>query len=55
MKNVCAGGGPAGLHFDISMKLRDPSHDVAVYERNPIEDAAQVEIETTAVAPREAA
>jgi anthraniloyl-CoA monooxygenase len=34
MKVVCLGGGPAGLYFAISMKLRDPSHQVTVYERN---------------------
>jgi anthraniloyl-CoA monooxygenase len=34
MKVVCLGGGPAGLYFAISMKLRDPSHEVTVYERN---------------------
>jgi anthraniloyl-CoA monooxygenase len=34
MKVVCLGGGPAGLYFAISMKLRDPAHDVTVYERN---------------------
>lgn len=34
MKIACIGGGPAGLYFAISMKLRDPSHDIAVYERN---------------------
>ncbi|MBA3776890.1 MAG: bifunctional salicylyl-CoA 5-hydroxylase/oxidoreductase, partial [Betaproteobacteria bacterium] len=34
MKVACVGGGPAGLYFAISMKLRDPSHEVAVYERN---------------------
>lgn len=34
MKIVCVGGGPAGLYFAISMKLRDPRHDVTVYERN---------------------
>lgn len=34
MKVLCLGGGPAGLYFAISMKLRDPSHDVTVLERN---------------------
>jgi anthraniloyl-CoA monooxygenase len=34
MKVACIGGGPAGLYFAISMKLRDPSHEVTVYERN---------------------
>ncbi len=34
MKVVCLGGGPAGLYFAISMKLRDPAHDITVYERN---------------------
>ena len=35
MKIACIGGGPAGLYFAISMKLRDPRHDVHVFERNP--------------------
>jgi anthraniloyl-CoA monooxygenase len=35
MKIACIGGGPAGLYFAISMKLRDPAHDVHVFERNP--------------------
>ena len=35
MKIVCIGGGPAGLYFAISMKLRDPGHDITVIERNP--------------------
>jgi anthraniloyl-CoA monooxygenase len=30
----CVGGGPAGLVFAISMKLRDPAHSVTVFERN---------------------
>jgi anthraniloyl-CoA monooxygenase len=34
MKVLCLGGGPAGLYFAISMKLRDPSHEVTVLERN---------------------
>ena len=38
MKIACLGGGPAGLYFAISMKLRDPSHDVTVIERNRADD-----------------
>lgn len=34
MNIVCLGGGPAGLYLAISMKLRDPSHSITVYERN---------------------
>lgn len=34
MKIACLGGGPAGLYFAISMKLRDPAHEVVVIERN---------------------
>src|SRR3954465_11438810 len=34
MKIACIGGGPAGLYFAISMKLRDPTHEVEVFERN---------------------
>jgi anthraniloyl-CoA monooxygenase len=36
MKIVCVGGGPAGLYFATSMKLRNPDHDVTVLERNPV-------------------
>jgi anthraniloyl-CoA monooxygenase len=34
LKIACIGGGPAGLYFAISMKLRDPRHEVHVFERN---------------------
>jgi len=35
---VCLGGGPAGLYFAISMKLRDSSHEITVIERNKADD-----------------
>jgi anthraniloyl-CoA monooxygenase len=35
MKIVCVGGGPAGLYFATSMKLRSKEHDITVVERNP--------------------
>ncbi len=38
MKILCLGGGPAGLYFAISMKLRDASHQVTVIERNRAND-----------------
>jgi anthraniloyl-CoA monooxygenase len=38
VKIVCVGGGPAGLYFAISMKLRNPAHEVIVYERNRADD-----------------
>ena len=38
MKILCLGGGPAGLYFAISMKLRDPEHQVTVIERNRAND-----------------
>ena len=34
MRIACVGGGPAGLVFAISMKLRDPRHEIVVLERN---------------------
>ncbi len=34
MRIACLGGGPAGLYFAISMKLRDPRHEVELFERN---------------------
>lgn len=38
MRVACLGGGPAGLYFAISMKLRDPSHEITVFERNKPDD-----------------
>jgi anthraniloyl-CoA monooxygenase len=38
MKIACIGGGPAGLYFAISMKLRNPSHQILVIERNRPDD-----------------
>jgi anthraniloyl-CoA monooxygenase len=38
LKIVCLGGGPAGLYFAISMKLRDPSHEITILERNKADD-----------------
>ena len=38
MKIACLGGGPAGLYFAISMKLRDRGHDITVFERNRPDD-----------------
>lgn len=34
MRIACLGGGPAGLYFAIAMKLRNPAHDITVFERN---------------------
>ncbi|HYD36782.1 MAG TPA: bifunctional salicylyl-CoA 5-hydroxylase/oxidoreductase [Allosphingosinicella sp.] len=38
MRIACLGGGPAGLYFAISMKLRDPAHEIDLYERNRSDD-----------------
>ncbi|HYI41589.1 MAG TPA: bifunctional salicylyl-CoA 5-hydroxylase/oxidoreductase [Allosphingosinicella sp.] len=38
MRIACLGGGPAGLYFAISMKLRHPAHDIDLYERNRPDD-----------------
>ena len=34
MKIVVLGAGPSGVYLAISMKLKDPGHDITVYERN---------------------
>ena len=34
MNIACFGGGPAGLYFAISLKLRNPAHEITVFERN---------------------
>ncbi len=34
MRIACVRGGPAGLYFALLMKLRDPGHDITVFERN---------------------
>jgi len=38
MRVACCGGGPAGLYFAISMKLRNPEHDIVLFERNRPDD-----------------
>ena len=38
MRAAVLGGGPGGLNFAISLKLRDASHDVLVVERNKPND-----------------
>ena len=38
MRIACLGGGPAGLYFAISMKLRDPACEVDLFERNRADD-----------------
>ena len=32
MKIACIGAGPGGLYFAISMKLRNPEHEITVME-----------------------
>ena len=34
MRIACVGAGPAGLYFAISMLLRDPAHEIDIFERN---------------------
>ena len=38
MKIAIVGGGPSGLCFASLMKIRDPSHEITVYERNRATD-----------------
>jgi len=38
MRIACLGGGPAGLYFALSHKLRDPASVVDVFERNKPDD-----------------
>ena len=38
MRIACLGGGPAGLYLAISMKLRDPGHEIDLFERNRADD-----------------
>ena len=38
MRIACLGGGPAGLYFAISAKLRHAEHDITVFERNRADD-----------------
>ncbi|MGB7319400.1 MAG: bifunctional salicylyl-CoA 5-hydroxylase/oxidoreductase [Planktotalea sp.] len=38
MRVACLGGGPAGLYFAISLKLRQPEAEVTVFERNKPDD-----------------
>lgn len=38
MKIACIGGGPGGLYFAISAKIRNPDHEIHVYERNRPDD-----------------
>jgi anthraniloyl-CoA monooxygenase len=38
MRVACLGGGPAGLYLAISMKRREPAHDIVVVERNRPDD-----------------
>ncbi|WP_422027207.1 bifunctional salicylyl-CoA 5-hydroxylase/oxidoreductase [Roseovarius sp.] len=38
MRVACLGGGPAGLYFVISLKLRQPEAEVVVIERNKPDD-----------------
>jgi anthraniloyl-CoA monooxygenase len=30
----CVGAGPAGLYFALLLKLREPEHDITIFERS---------------------
>ena len=34
MRIACVGGGPAGLYFALLLKLREPRHDITIFERS---------------------
>ena len=34
LRIACVGGGPAGLYFALLLKLREPRHDITVFERS---------------------
>lgn len=34
MRIACVGGGPAGLYFALVLKLREPRHDITIFERS---------------------
>ncbi|PKF76292.1 bifunctional salicylyl-CoA 5-hydroxylase/oxidoreductase [Vibrio sp. vnigr-6D03] len=38
MRVACIGGGPGGLYFAISMKLRNPESEVVIFERHRADD-----------------
>lgn len=38
MRVACIGGGPGGLYFAISLKLRNPQAEIVVFERNRPDD-----------------
>jgi len=38
MKIIVLGAGPSGVYLAISMKLKNPDHDITVYERNKDDD-----------------
>src|SRR3989304_805388 len=38
MNIACIGGGAGGLYFAISAKIRNPAHEIDVYERNRPDD-----------------